>query len=86
MVVTTSCVRDPVAREAQAIFGHPVRLVDSAEAVSEDLARDLERRGLAQERREGGGIQLFFTDVSRFSDIARRFMGQDIPPPQHADI
>jgi len=79
-------LKDTLAQEADAIFGHPVSLVDSAEAVSADVAADLRQRGLARGGDAGGSIEFFFTDVSRFSDVAARFMGRDIPEPQHADI
>ena len=79
-------LKETLALEAEDIFGHPVTLVDSADAVSADVAEDLRRRGLARDPGGDGAMKFFFTDVSRFSDVAARFMGRDIPEPEHADI
>ena len=79
-------LRETLSREAEEIFGHPVSLIDSADAVSADVAEDLQRRGLRREGGAPGSIEFFFTDVSRFSEVAARFMGRDIPEPRHADI
>ena len=79
-----------LARQAERIFGHPVELVDSAEAVSRAVADDLARRGLLRTATapdaDRGTIRLFFTDVCRFGEVARRFMGEDVPQPEQADL
>ena len=88
--IVLGCTHYPLLKEVLAqvaadVFGHPVLLVDSADAVSASVAADLQRRGLARQG-SPGAIQFFFTDVSRFGDLAARFMGRDISEPQHADI
>ncbi len=80
-----------LARQAERVFGHPVALVDSAEAVSGAVAEDLARRGLLRAEADGdsaarGNVRLFFTDVCRFGEVAERFMGEDVPPPEQADL
>jgi glutamate racemase len=77
-------LKGTLAAEAEVVFGHPVQLIDSAVAVSEAVKRDLGQRGLLDSA--GGADQLFFTDVSRFSEVAGRFLGREIPRPEIADI
>ncbi len=89
--VVLGCTHYPLlkpvlARVAEEVFGHPVALVDSADAVSRAAAQDLERRGLLRRGDDRGQLQLFFTDVCKFSEVAARFMGDDVPPPVHADL
>jgi hypothetical protein len=50
------------------------------------VAEDLRRRGLDRPDSDGGRMELYFTDVDRFAGIAARFLGMDIPLPQHADL
>jgi glutamate racemase len=78
-------LKETLAAEAAVVFGHPVQLVDSATAVSEAVKRDMERRGLIAGPGSGTD-RFFFTDVSRFSEIAGRFLGRQIPRPEIADI
>ncbi len=75
-----------LARVAEQVFGHPVTLVDSADAVSQSVAEDLDRRGLLNEPGSAGSLQLYFTDVCRFEEVATHFMGRGIPTPIHADL
>ena len=79
-------LKQVLALEAEQIFGHPVTLVDSADAVSRAVADDLRQRGLTSAASSGGEVSFYFTDVSRFSEVAARFMGRDIARPEHADI
>ena len=83
-----------LARQAERIFGHPVALVDSAEAVSRAVADDLKRLNLLRTAspaapdtvEQKGTVRLFFTDVCRFGEVAERFMGKDVPQPEQADL
>ena len=81
-----------LSRQAERVFGHPVSLVDSADAVSSAVAEDLRQRGLLRkvvaprDKQQRGTIKLFFTDVCRFGEVAERFMGEDVPQPEQADL
>ncbi len=66
-----------IEREAAALAGAPVAIVDSAEATAEELAAVLEERGLAREGE--GGLDLMVTDLpDRFAEVASRFLGQEL--------
>lgn len=73
-------------REAEAVFGHPVQLVDSATAVSQSVDQDLRQKGLLGSSSDMGIDSFFFTDVSRFKEIAVRFLGKVISSVQLADL
>ena len=75
-----------LAQQAEEVFGHPVTLVDSADAVSEEVAADLARRNLARASDHAGAMQFHFSDVGHFAAVAARFMGEAIPEPQLADL
>jgi glutamate racemase len=79
-------LKTTLAAEAEVVFGHPVLLVDSAEAVSAAVARDLAALGLLQPGGTRGRDLFFFTDVNRFAEVASRFLGRQIQAPQIADL
>lgn len=75
-----------LSRVAERVFGHPVEMVDSAEAVSRAAGADLKHRGLLRGQDRQGSLELFFTDVCNIGEVAARFMGKDVPAPVHADL
>jgi glutamate racemase len=71
------------------VAGPHVRLVDSAENVAEEVARELERGSIrpAAEGSDAAGIDLFVTDNGpRFGRIAARILGQDSSPLELVDV
>ena len=74
-----------IGQAAAQIFGHPVKLVDSANAVAEEVRADLVARRLARTGAEGDH-QFYVTDDSRFSELAQRFLGERIDVVHHADL
>ncbi|MCC6746634.1 MAG: glutamate racemase [Deltaproteobacteria bacterium] len=80
-------LRGALTRQAAEIFGHPVELVDSGEAVAAAVAEDLAARGLRRTTPAPPEEDRFhFTDVSRFSELATRFLGRPIGHPELADL
>lgn len=77
--------REPLAREAEAIFGRSILLIDSADAVADAVAADLRERGLLEHRRQAEDSFLF-SDVSRFAVLAERFLGRPMAKVEHADL
>jgi glutamate racemase len=76
-----------LSEQAEAVFGHPLRLIDSAVAVAETVAEDLIQKNLLCPGGAGPSPdQFFFTDVNRFGEIAKHFLGRPVPTPQIADI
>lgn len=88
--VILGCTHYPALREGIAkVFGSGIELVDSAQAISENLHRDL-TSGLIERNRnsEKGTLQLFATDASVAMDIAARRLMRDpeLPAFQACDL
>jgi glutamate racemase len=79
-------LKDLLASVTEKIFAHPVELVDSAEAVSLAVADDLRRRDLHRPPGAIGHDHFYLTDISRFSEVGRFFLGDHLAAPQLADI
>ncbi len=79
-------LKEVLRRAAEQTFGHRVDLIDSALAVSLEVAADLERRGLRRADGLRGRERFYFTDVSRFAEVAARFFGADLGEPEVADL
>ncbi len=68
-----------IRAEAERAVGHPVAVVDSAQATAHELRLLLEARGLARGREQGGDLRLLVTDLpGRFAEMASRFVGIDV--------
>ena len=77
--VDTSFLPDRDRAEAERAVGHPVAVVDSAQATAHELRLLLEARGLARGREQGGDLRLLVTDLpGRFAEMASRFVGIDV--------
>jgi len=92
-VIVLGCTHYPLLRpvletEARALIGPEVRVVDSAQAVAAETRMFLHGRGLARGRDGGSGrIELLVTDMPRsFDDVARRFLGEDVPRAEQIDL
>jgi glutamate racemase len=82
--VVLGCTHYPLIKEGIAdALGPEVHLVDSAEAVAEEVAYLLTTYGLLEPSGRGG-MRLFVSDnPERFQAVGRRFLGEDIPPVTH---
>ncbi len=71
---------------ANSIFAAPVTTVDSASAVANEVSLTLEETHAACERSDGGRVDYFVTDLTRFEEIGERFLGQPISGVTQVDI
>jgi glutamate racemase len=80
-------LQDVIEREAAAIAGRPVRIVDSAHATAEAVAAFLREREAEAERAAPGQLDLIVTDLPKsFADVARRFLGESVPHVAQIDL
>jgi glutamate racemase len=91
-VIVLGCTHYPllrgvIEREAEALSGHPVRVVDSAYATAEDVGEFLKTRGLLAAGTGKGDLELLVTDLPKtFSDVASRFLGEAVPRVKQIDL
>ncbi|WP_394821097.1 glutamate racemase [Pendulispora albinea] len=93
-VIVLGCTHYPlffsvIEEEAKKMMGDHVRIVDSASTVAAETRDYFQTRDLlAAPRPRAGKIRLFVTDVPRsFSDMARRFLGdEDVPEAEQVDL
>ena len=77
--VVLGCTHYPLLAEAMAeVLGPDVVLVDSAEAVAEEVARLLAGRNLLAEAGQAEARFFVSDNPERFQAVGRRFLGQDI--------
>jgi glutamate racemase len=70
---------DVIGRELDALAGRHVPVVDSAEATAEELTTLLAARDLVTDRVGDGTLRILVTDVPRrFTEVAARFLGQEL--------
>lgn len=79
-------LKKTLSAEAHVVFGHSVQFIDSALAVSQTVAQDMQKHDLLRDPEHNGTDQFYFTDVSRFAEIAARFLGSDLLIPLTADL
>jgi glutamate racemase len=81
-------LREVIEREARALIGPDVRVVDSARATAADVRAFLDARGLAQgARATKARIDLLVTDLPKtFADTAARFLGGDAESVEQIDL
>lgn len=92
-VLVLGCTHYPLLlplfeREARALLGPAVTVVDSAEATAESTRRALAERGLlAEARTRAGRIDIAVTDQSpSFAVVAARFLGAAPGEPRLVDL
>lgn len=78
-------LKNAIKEIAEEIFGHPITLIDSAEATAQAAAADLINLQLESSQKTQDD-QLFFTDVNRFDEIATAFLGRKVEKVQQADL
>ena len=80
-------LRDVIEHEARALMGDGVKIVDSASAVAQEAHAFLNARGLAKSDGAPGKLSLAVTDLPKsFSDVARRFLGEDAREVEQVDL
>lgn len=81
------CTHYPLLKTVlEHVMGADVALVDSAEAVSERVASDLEDLGLRANRRHHTD-RFFVTDTAaRFEQLAHRVLGDELVCLEHVDV
>jgi glutamate racemase len=69
------------------VMGSDVRLVDSGDAVAEDVAETLAAHGLLREQADEPRLQFYVTDAAeRFRRVAERFLGASIPTVEAVEV
>ncbi|HEX7478232.1 MAG TPA: glutamate racemase [Polyangiales bacterium] len=72
-------LREVIESELQALTGHSVPVVDSAQATASELHSVLADRRLATQRPSTGQLRILVTDMpGRFSEVAARFLGRSV--------
>jgi glutamate racemase len=81
------CTHYPILKQAiAAVFGDGVRLIDSGEAVAEEVDRILEERGLRNPSKHKANVQLFVSDIPhKFAEVGERFLGHTLGKVRRAD-
>lgn len=78
---------DVIEREAKAMIGEHVTILDSASVVAREVATFLGERALLRPSNERGRVVLHVTDVPRsFDETAARFLGEDAGSAQQVDL
>ncbi len=79
-------LRDVIESEAKALMGN-VAIVDSANAVAQEAHAFLHARALAHPAGRRGSLSLAVTDLPKtFSEVARRFLGEDARDAEQVDL
>jgi len=80
-------LRNIIEREAEALAGRPIQVIDSAHATAEAVADFLQQRGADARDSEQGQLDLLVTDLPKsFSDVASRFLGEQVPTVTQVDL
>jgi glutamate racemase len=73
-------LQDLIEREAAALAGRPIRIVDSAHATAEEVELFLRERDALAPSERPGSLELLVTDLpASFSLMATRFLGEAAP-------
>lgn len=79
-------LREVIARVAERVAGHPVAIVDSADAMAA-VARSLVGRAVGREVvGRDSTLEVFATDTSRLDELAPRFLGEPIDGFELVDL
>jgi glutamate racemase len=74
-----------IARAAEQVFAHPVRLVDSASAMARAAEAAMAQR---EQLRSGtdGTLRCYVTDASRIAELGPRFLGEPVGSHELCDL
>lgn len=79
-------MRPVLERAGESVFGHALHWIDSATATAEALVDDLTRKNLLNTATNSIEDRYFFTDLSRFVEVAERFLNRPLAAPEHAEL
>ncbi|MBA3540202.1 MAG: glutamate racemase [Deltaproteobacteria bacterium] len=81
-------LRDVITAVATALAGHPIKVVDSANAMAEAARTALGSGMLAEANRRttAGRLDCFATDTSRLDELAPRFLGEALTGFELVDL
>lgn len=87
-VLILGCTHYPLLKKTiSKIVGPGLALVDSSEATAAALAALLEKKGLKRSSLSKSKDQIYVTDLpARFDSVARRFLGENLPPIKHITL
>jgi glutamate racemase len=77
-------LRPVLTRVARELFGHEVKLVDSAEAMARAARGELERLELLHAG--GGALECYVTDDARIDEVGARFLGRHLGHITRVDL
>lgn len=82
------CTHYPLLKHViQKVVGDKVTLIDSAEAVAEEVKNELAKASLLRDRPSKISHQLYVTDLpARFESVAMNFLGKNIPPVKRVEL
>jgi glutamate racemase len=89
-VLVLGCTHYPVIRPllqqvTDEVFGHPVTLVDSADAMARAAQTELSQRSLM--RGDGAApLRCYVTDDARIAEVGERFLGHPMTPVERVDL
>jgi glutamate racemase len=80
-------LRDLIEREAKELAGHPIHVIDSAQATAEAVEQFLGERAATTRAARPGELELLVTDLpASFASVAGRFLGEAIPEVHQIDL
>jgi glutamate racemase len=84
-------LRPLLTRVTHEVFGRPVTLVDSADAMAEVARAELDRLGLLRGDGDGhgdghGGLRCYVTDDARIDEVGHRFLGRHLGDIVRVDL
>lgn len=90
--IVLGCTHYPLLRsvielESTALWGASIPIVDSASATAEEVAAFLDERGQRAPRDGRGRLDILVTDVPKtFSNVAARFLGEEVESVRQVDL
>lgn len=79
-------LKETIEREARAMAGEPVTVIDTGSAVAEEVAAFLDERGRARPTGEGS-LEVMVTDLPRsFAEVGSRFLGAPLENVRQIDL
>jgi glutamate racemase len=91
-VIVLGCTHYPllaplIAEEAEALAGHPVPIVDSAEATADAVREWIAEERILPRLQSGAGLELLVTDRPQaFASVAGRFLGREVRDVELVDL
>lgn len=82
------CTHYPLLKRViRAVVGPDIVLIDSAASCARHVAEQLRHHGLVADQRHRGKIHTCLTDETiRFTNVARRFLGETVGPAERVEL